>query len=321
MRTTPVRPVRRTTVGSTYIPKPTPIAPTIPVEKMHTYQTVREYIAMAPECLKPYFVGNRITGASDTVCDFAEAVNAAFTWDNTLQGSEFWSTIHNGLNAGKTVESVIETAKTRLIKMQSVKEYFDSAPDCLKPYITGKKEYRPWATTIVKDFSTALSTGIDWSSTSEGQIFWNKVYNVVRTDPGQLEATINFLKDVVEFNKRFVQMPTAGVYNVTPDGGKISGQITVLFHNGIFGNCQNFQVGYMEGILAHFKPESVPKVASYFKTLAGGKKIMMVDIHQSHVSQLKAIFPNIIMESNYNSTNGSKMCIVLINVEKIISMS
>ena len=50
------------------------------------------------------------------------------------------------------------------------------------------------------------------------------------------------------------------------------------------------------------------------------KPLVFVDIKQIFVSELKTKINNdaIISESNYNSSNGSKMCAIIINTKKLI---
>lgn len=198
---------------------------------------------------------------------------------------------------------------------KSIQQWFEEVEDKdFRTLLLNKKGGRSdWEKTNATYLYSAINTGKDWSSTDEGMYFWNSIHDKLRSNQS-VEKIVQEQMIISKITSRISDCKN-GAYTLRQESGHLS---KILYHVGIFGNCQNFQVGYMENLLQSYVPVSdVKGFISYLRKKAGGKKILMVDIHQNKVDQLKAIFPNIILEAPYTSTNNSLMCILLVNVSNL----
>ncbi len=95
----------------------------------------------------------------------------------------------------------------------------------------------------------------------------------------------------------------------------IGGKTSIVAHVGPTSNCQLWLIGSFENlfITSVTKEERVDLFKAAHR-YAGLKKILLIDIHQNAVEKLhKVIDKSTIMSTtNYTSTNGSTMAIIMI---------
>lgn len=83
----------------------------------------------------------------------------------------------------------------------------------------------------------------------------------------------------------------------------------------VTGNCQLCCISQFADLI-----KVSTDLKEQLKEIGKIKPLLFVDIKQTFVGELKTKINNdaIISESNYNSSNGSKMCAIIINTEKLI---
>ena len=154
------------------------------------------------------------------------------------------------------------------------------------------------------NFGSAIDRGFIWESTPEGSSFWSRI------------AAHENKHDETEFN---ALRKKAGIYiyeenNITQLKFIKKNSYTeyvVSFYKSPFDNCQNFSIANFCSLLTSIPKEhftaTINGLFSYTK-----KKILVVDVNETFVMQIKSLFPKVVGELPYVSTNGSKMTIMLL---------
>lgn len=95
-----------------------------------------------------------------------------------------------------------------------------------------------------------------------------------------------------------------------------SGLVNIKIHNAMTGNCQLFSVAYMNNLLGF--TNFVELIREIRKKV--GKKLMLVDISTYYKTNFLKYFDKseVVMCNDYRSTNGSDMCIIVVNVQKML---
>ena len=90
------------------------------------------------------------------------------------------------------------------------------------------------------------------------------------------------------------------------------------FYNIPFGNCQIFVVGWFCHLLKFCKTkEDILKQVYEIQKCADNRKLMMIDVNINLVEEVEEVFKNKIHKKTpYTNTNGSRMCMFLINLSK-----
>jgi len=89
------------------------------------------------------------------------------------------------------------------------------------------------------------------------------------------------------------------------------------FHKSPTGNCQLSMIGNAASMLSRLSGDALKK-GILTAAAASGKRLILMDIKNQLVSKLTAALPKAAFTINapYTSTNGSSMCIVLLNTTK-----
>ena len=150
--------------------------------------------------------------------------------------------------------------------------------------------------------------------TIQGVDFWEKILkDSADKHPKNVEERIAMYTDY--FSKTHGRIPNFLEQNMfrsfTRDNLYIFCGYSYNVFSQSFVNCQNFTFSSIEDLLSVSKPTVQQKI-DFIKRVAYevGKRILICDIHQSKIPNLKELFPNFLFSSNYTSTNGSEMAIV-----------
>ena len=84
-------------------------------------------------------------------------------------------------------------------------------------------------------------------------------------------------------------------------------------------NCQTASLCYMNNVLqcTGFEMSLLGEIVNIYK-----KKQLLIDIENKYIEKIKELFPKpyIILEKVYTSTNGSIMCIILLDVRHLLPL-
>lgn len=214
----------------------------------------------------------------------------------------FWQLVYKEMSRGLDINAAI-TATNKVYK--TAKEWFNEHPDENIRILANYNSI--WSTdNKFTSFGTALNNSFNKERVDQPDQFWAQV------------ITGNYNKDEAKGYADIIRRRLPNIPEIT--GSDIEWHITcrgyydfsITFYKQPFQNCQNFVIGAFESILSYSSAENAREIVSYFSRLAG-KQLLIVDIHNKQVHQLRSIFKNIIFEQSYNSTNGSQMTILMIN--------
>lgn len=112
-------------------------------------------------------------------------------------------------------------------------------------------------------------------------------------------------------------------YTSELDGGRSlfiecnGARYNIKTHNAMTGNCQLFCVAYAANLLV-FDNKRELFLQIYNKV---GKPLMLIDINQFYKKHVYKLFQSheILIDNNYKSTNGSDMCIMVLNLRTMLN--
>lgn len=226
--------------------------------------------------------------------------------------------------------------------MKTIIEWFQELPEeCREKAISNfRNSYK-------EDLATSLTGAINtftWADTPEGNDYWNKWYlwaakyeaeirykilqekfgaeveslglkidetrnPVIVNDIFSLHYTDEIAAKPLKLLRRTTDLPTI-TGNNTLKWGYYEGSFNV----SPFGNCQMFTLGSFYTFLQYSKKDCISKLKD-IRTLATGKRILLVDMQNMYMKKMKEYFGKAIMNIfPYNSTNGSLMNLVQINL-------
>lgn len=142
----------------------------------------------------------------------------------------------------------------------------------------------------------------DFSTSAEGPAFWKGLSKLSDEELGKV------VFPELEFNSRiecrwrpFLQVQNSDGY-----------WCPINFNSNSFNNCQNFTIGGFDEVWGQFSSKTPNLVAWLARRVM--KRLLIIDVNDSYVSEIKRLFPDIVSTQSYISTNGSSMTIMIIKV-------
>lgn len=192
--------------------------------------------------------------------------------------------------------------------MKTVKQWFEEQEPEIAALLL-KRMRNP--TRKTESLWVAIDLGFNWEGTPEGHNYWSMVKNAQILPFSDIDKTIK------EYNFSEKESKEAGNKSLS---FKLSNgyKIEITFSISPFGNCQNFAISNFENLL-----QGSDKDIYFFllKTVfLSGKRLLIIDIKYNRLERIKNLFNDcIIFEQPYESTNGSKMIILMIKLTTIQS--
>ncbi len=188
--------------------------------------------------------------------------------------------------------------------MKTVKQLFEEQEDGVREVLLARLDSES-GNSPSPDIFSAINQGFTWYRTPEGEMFWSDVCNT--------GGKAGLLREKLEKEIGYSMKGSANCFTISFNKRNGTGKANVSAYNSPFGNCQNCSIANYNVILSEVPAEHVPGLTQLIAK-DFSKKFVVLDLNQMYMAQVNKIFGKSMFETPYVSTNGSKMCIVGLNV-------